>query len=690
MAPVAGFVPDIVTNVFKSPFFRRGNKTPRKKTSSDNVSPSPSSPQAGPSDPVVLQSSPRVAMLENHVLSASVESIKEPPAVPPTSFASLDSLASENSLKSRMSNTRMKLEPIIEQPTPSVTPNVSPPHEKPEPSFPTPGHQDSINVFSSPTTIEKPQAHIVNDSPSSRTVTFLTTARAGSMRTGVLFQPFGSPYVPSVDKMNPDGSADMSLSSEDEQSAMFATPPVTPSMASESPTMDSPPAVVLISPSSERGLAFSPSDAFAQSSSPSRLPAPLRTASASTSDTRPSVSSRSSTGYSSETGKSSSLPITPLDAPSDDGQLRSTTVWVGESAIEPIGVPLPTTYAEARNLANAFPEIAEEILKRPLGPSCPSSRATSPSRPAATPSPAPTSDADDADDERSQIHFPTRRREHSPDHPNWALAPDEPQSGRERKRHRGRGRERQNTLDSGATSTRGGGKHRNRRGRGRESGTAVGFERLHAAASVSETEVSPGQVMVETLLRGLKERVQSSPASSTVDADSASPCGRAPYPPHISESEASVAVEKNVSEREAISRLAEARESARAAGSPQRAPRINVPDIGLIERALQGLPKVDSSGSATSVPGRSPTQADSQVAATPVVPERAKETRPRNPRTATVEDATDEDDPRESPVESMPMTAILEMRETREEKPKAPKERETVEVCYMRSNSIPN
>ena len=160
-----------------------------------------------------------------------------------------------------------------------------------------------------------------------------------------------------------------------------------------------------------------------------------------------------------------------------------------------------------------YPEIAEELLKRPLASSRPHSRAPScDGRVTATPSPAPTSDnvasdADDADDERSQKWVLPRRREHSPDHPDWAVAPDAPKDeGRERKKQRGRGRERPTPKESESPATRSGGKPRNRRGRGRKLGVAASFERLHAAStSTSEAEASPAQDMVERLLRGIKE-----------------------------------------------------------------------------------------------------------------------------------------------------------------------------------------
>ena len=244
----------------------------------------------------------------------------------------------------------MKLEPIIEQPTPSDTPNVSPPQEKDEPSYPTISCRNSSIAAPSPIVIEASQAHIVNDSPSARTVTFLTAARASTLRTGVSFQSFGSPYPPSVEKMDPDGSADMSISSEDEP-MVFATPPVTPTLASSFLARDSPPAVVLLSPS----LEVPPVDLFAQHLIvPTRLSAPLRTASGSTSGSRPSSSRCSSTGLSSDTGNASSLPLTPLDPPAAHSQSSSAIMWVGESSIEPIGVPLPSTYAEARDVGTAI------------------------------------------------------------------------------------------------------------------------------------------------------------------------------------------------------------------------------------------------------------------------------------------------------------------------------------------------
>ncbi|TFY53608.1 hypothetical protein EVJ58_g9358 [Rhodofomes roseus] len=523
MAPVAGFVPEIVTNVLKSPFFRRA-KTPRKGAASDNADTPPPEPQAGPSEPAVLQTSPRVAMLENQAKPVSAESVKEPSTTHPASFASFDSLTSAtsaNSLKSELNSVRMRIEPIIEQPTPAVTPNVSPPQKANDAGFPAPSRQNSLNVFPSPTTVEKPQAHIANDPPSTRTVTFLTAARAGSMRTGVSYQSFGSPYPPSVEKMGADGSADMSISSEDEPSAVFATPPATPTMGTEFQDRQSPPAVVLVSPSSERGLVLSMSDAFCQPLLSPRASASIRTASESTSDSQPSGWSRSSTGHSSDTGNTS-LPATPLESPPADGQTKPT-VWIGEHAIEPIGIPLPTTYAEARSLANTYPEIAEEILKRPLGPSRAPSRAPSvDSRPAVTPSSAPTSDADDADDERSQIRSPPRRREHSPDHPNWALAPDE---GRARKRQRGRGRERQTPPKESGTPGVRGGKQRNRRARGRKFGAAASLERLHMEASASEREASPAQVMVEALLRAMGTR-EASPSGSSLATPKAGEASR--------------------------------------------------------------------------------------------------------------------------------------------------------------------
>ena len=75
MAPVAGFVPELISNVLKSPFLRKGNKTPRRGSTTDEATPSSSEPQAGSPDAAaaVLQSSPRVATLDNQALSASVE-----------------------------------------------------------------------------------------------------------------------------------------------------------------------------------------------------------------------------------------------------------------------------------------------------------------------------------------------------------------------------------------------------------------------------------------------------------------------------------------------------------------------------------------------------------------------------------------------------------------------------------------
>ena len=73
MAPVAGFVPEIISNVLRSPFLRKGNKTPRKGATTDEATAPSSVPQAGSSDAAVLQSSPRVATLDNKASSTSIE-----------------------------------------------------------------------------------------------------------------------------------------------------------------------------------------------------------------------------------------------------------------------------------------------------------------------------------------------------------------------------------------------------------------------------------------------------------------------------------------------------------------------------------------------------------------------------------------------------------------------------------------
>ena len=269
--------------------------------------------------------------------------------------------------------------------------------------------------------------------------------------------------------------------------------------------------------------------------------------------------------------------------------------------------PRPLSLTCSSQLANAYPEIAEELLKRPLASSRPHSRAPScDGRVTKTPSPAPTSDvmtsdADDADDERSQKRFRPRRREHSPDHPDWAVAPDEPkEEGRERKRQRGRGRERPAPKEGESPATRSGGKPRARRGRGRKPGAAASFERLHVAeASASEMEISPAQVMVESLLRGIKE-LTTQPSKAEASGERAA-------------GEANIPVASDAERADALLKLLEAkrtRELGGASGSTPATPATSTPGSSKIRKQSKpapfGTPESIHASPATSSAARGP------------------------------------------------------------------------------------
>ncbi|PCH40810.1 hypothetical protein WOLCODRAFT_162563 [Wolfiporia cocos MD-104 SS10] len=223
------------------------------------------------------------------------------------------------------------------------------------------------------------------------------------------------------------------------------------------------------------------------------------------------------------------------------------SLHVGERTIEPLGIPLPTTYAGATNvspllgtslrvhlltafgfqLALQFPQLAEQILKLPLtGPesssnsdssSSDSASVSTSSRPPSKPNSAATSISSASDGEWFQDQVGLKGPAHTEDRPNWALAPETP---KRESRPRGRGRGRGQT-----------------RGRGRHGSRARSEDSSTAGRSVPTTPVTKKANMIEKSAQSTLYSLPSGPnteAQVTVDI-------RAQAPALISHAQASTA-----------------------------------------------------------------------------------------------------------------------------------------------------
>ncbi|KAL6305824.1 hypothetical protein BKA93DRAFT_824624 [Sparassis latifolia] len=163
------------------------------------------------------------------------------------------------------------------------------------------------------------------------------------------------PEVPSRAELDAsDGSPDSVDAYLGENACSFAQPTLSPSSNSLAPALDAELGAVL----DEGAIIDSANDNPVQSaprSSPSVLEPDSGTpvkgnvateaADYKCRSVQPSVSSHS---------------LGPL-VDSSSGALR-----IGEAAIEPLGIPLPKTYADATNLAIKYPELSQQILKLPL------------------------------------------------------------------------------------------------------------------------------------------------------------------------------------------------------------------------------------------------------------------------------------------------------------------------------------
>ncbi|KAJ6628950.1 hypothetical protein B0H10DRAFT_1940294 [Mycena sp. CBHHK59/15] len=108
---------------------------------------------------------------------------------------------------------------------------------------------------------------------------------------------------------------------------------------------------------------------------------------------------------------------------------------------EPIKLP-PTTYADAANIATKYPELASKVLHEPLA---------TPSQPRIELEAEETTEhhfvappQEDANDTSQSIEIVPAMPKHTPDQPNWALAPDdpEPEPGQSEPKPPRRGRDR--------------------------------------------------------------------------------------------------------------------------------------------------------------------------------------------------------------------------------------------------------
>ncbi|OBZ76101.1 hypothetical protein A0H81_03912 [Grifola frondosa] len=157
--------------------------------------------------------------------------------------------------------------------------------------------------------------------------------------------------------------------------------------------------------------------------------------------------------------RSPSLILPPSQSLAVSLEGDRTNIHIGETAIEPAGIPLPSTYAEATNLAHRFPEISDQILQLPLypadkGPVIPMHTFASPQSRKPRSGANATQDGDqlsgvlNISKEPSTI-LPTPNLSpapsiqalgvvHTAERPNWALAPDEPVTSPQRRSHKER------------------------------------------------------------------------------------------------------------------------------------------------------------------------------------------------------------------------------------------------------------
>ncbi|GJE84322.1 hypothetical protein PsYK624_003980 [Phanerochaete sordida] len=122
------------------------------------------------------------------------------------------------------------------------------------------------------------------------------------------------------------------------------------------------------------------------------------------------------------------------------------SLQIRRGKIEPLGLPVPTTYADAANLANLHPEASEFILSAPITPKEPSEDevAEQQAKVEETESSGNTEEVKGADRSHAEKQSGKSMKEpaelHSPSHPNWAVAPSpSPESIAKKNERRRRG-----------------------------------------------------------------------------------------------------------------------------------------------------------------------------------------------------------------------------------------------------------
>ncbi|CCM00682.1 uncharacterized protein FIBRA_02721 [Fibroporia radiculosa] len=517
MAPAHAIIGDAMANVFKISLFNKRRSSSRSESRSRSGSTATSratspEPRVGSN---VLKRSSRVAALENKFASSNMEgSANASPDC--TQDASSGNLVGENSAPDNLckvaesadfvKSDSYMLEAIVEQSHSDVNGQLKALAELEDSSraeFGALTQSDSeqdifYEAFSAPPAIET-QPHISSDLPvaHSSTAAFIEAVSSAS----------AAALQPELDESDEKWEVEFSASSFSvcdscSHDASVAVPNVS-TILGFPPTVSSIEASACPSSSQNEGASSSlsasapkqdascvcPLTSFGSTcSQPPKGPSPLSAApdallclsSASRASvwslSEPALSVGSTTPTAIDAIRSSHIPdATPFATANAEsaevagagGQevvTSATTLHAGENTIEPLGIPLPSTYAEATNvgvlyghlkmhltavllsqLAFQFPELSEQILKLPLPWS--KDRVAEGSDDSSASVSASTSTSSTPVGECFRKRGRSRGPVHTDDEPNWALAPDSPrrqprptQRGRGRGRGKGRGR----------------------------------------------------------------------------------------------------------------------------------------------------------------------------------------------------------------------------------------------------------
>ncbi|KZT06431.1 uncharacterized protein LAESUDRAFT_177470 [Laetiporus sulphureus 93-53] len=502
MAPASHFISEAMSNVFRKPqalFHKRSSSRSRSRDRTSTVQSRISSPDR-PESSNVLQRSTRVVAMQNQ---SAVTEVNDPKGIASAPAQVIED-ACENSVPDELSQIGLpqdsvpnagyvKLDPIVEQSHSDVSAHIealrASDHENSSVAsdIVTIGHgsvkEPAFNGFTVPLAMEDTKAHLVHDVPATRPTSPSEADTADSVDVATEIQANA-------------GGDEAAVSYEGAKASPDATDAQAPDVIHSIITPSGQPQYKRDLSLASFGSSYPHSlDEVKSSDKPPEPVLPARQDGSRISHLPPAVMPGD------QGGEVDSEPTPVLPTTENHFFLR-----VEEHTIEPLGLPLPSTYAEATNLAMKYPEIADQILKLPLSTThSDESDAIKTGRDASTNSHSTSPDRLE-DESRGRARGPT----HTTERPNWALAPNDDQA-------QPRSPSRPESASYGRRKGKGKGKGRRGRQQGMSSNN-VSPERGRTSTPDWAT-YSTGQEHVEDLIAAMRPQNQAGRQRSSNDQD---------------------------------------------------------------------------------------------------------------------------------------------------------------------------